>query len=509
MKQIDDKHVEITEEEFKKMRQFYSDNILRNLNRINPSTGQSFFQSLSISTTKTTQEQLTKWLKDPKNYDQQLRSLSQFLSNNITHYYRACDHLTKILTFNYIMLPDYIPQKEADKKIKNSKTKKDKILQKLNVKKTFGLVQDKVIREGVAFYSVKELPKGIKLFELPAKYCYVTGRGEHRLTFSLDLSLFDVMNSLLDVMPELYDTYKYFCAMREFDGKNAYKYQYYPMPEDEGWVFIFDENYVDKTPPLKGAFKDAIEIMSYKDMLKTKAMIDTYLFLHMKIPYDNETHTLVIEQPVAEYYTQMTQEALPPYASAIVNPFDVEKLDFSGSKSQDNIVGVGEQNFWSSAGIAGTILGESSKSAMTLQFSVEDDYGFVEHMYRQYESFINYWLNKDNTSTELTWHVKMFGNRFTDKDKAEAEKSAVQAMGVPIFKWYAYNGYEPYEVDTALEYEKILKLKDKHTTIIPASQMSGKEDNVGGREEKEATELSDSGTNTRDYGSNEEKVKIS
>ena len=46
-----------------------------------------------------------------------------FLSNNITHYYRACDHLTKILTFNYIMLPDYIPQKEANKKIKNSKTK--------------------------------------------------------------------------------------------------------------------------------------------------------------------------------------------------------------------------------------------------------------------------------------------------------------------------------------------------------------------------------------------------
>lgn len=474
----------------------------------NPHNSNNALVNIWASPKVPTQQELAKYIADPMRYGKELREVGQYLENAIMQYKRATLHFSSILTYKYEPIPISRVPKTKDKTFDKCTEKAFNIMRKLNMKDTFNSVTNKLMDEGISFVFIEESDVRIKLVEIPSNYCVVTGMWDYGFTFAVDLTYFDQFANMKDIMPEMYSQYELFIKMREvgISGKQLLQMQYYPMPIHKGWVFTFDPRKADPSPPLKGVFRDALEVVNYKDLLKTKTMLDTVMLLVQKIPRNRQTDMPIMDVDKASQVVNMTQGQLPVGVRTIGTPFDPELFNFSSAQTQNNIIGLGEELFSKSVGIAGTMLGSDTSSALALSYSLEGDAGFVDHLYLQYQNFVNFHLFLNGG--KYKWAIKMFGNRYKDESVRDSYKSCVQSTNMPIQKLAAYWDYEPFEFENVVDYENYSGLKDKMKPLISGNQMSGKDiENEGGAKQKTISELGDAGENTRQYDSNANTMK--
>ncbi|WP_459591909.1 hypothetical protein, partial [Enterobacter asburiae] len=81
-------------------------------------------------------------------------------------------------------------------------------------------------------------------------------------TASLDLSYFDRMAYIPNIIPNLYKSYELFNEKRKdgLAGKNLAPYQYLALDPNETFVLTFDPNKALKIPPLSNTFGSALDI---------------------------------------------------------------------------------------------------------------------------------------------------------------------------------------------------------------------------------------------------------
>ncbi len=483
-------------------------NVLNESGFYNPVQGQDYIQSLNISPLIPTQAQLTEWLKNPSRNQKALRDVSQFLDGAIMQYKRSIKHFSSILTYRYDLRPLSRVPKDADdkKEYLSSMNTCNNLLKKLNIKYQMEKMVWDVMQSGVSFYYIKDTNNFRTLYPLPKDYCYITGFWDYGYTFALDLSFFDRAVGLGEVIPEFYEAYKFFIQMRELGvaGDRLKRFQYYPVPVENSYVFTFDPLHADTSPPLKGVFKDAFEILSYKDLLKQKTVLDTVTLLFQQIPYDTDSKKFIMEYNEASKIVAATQQLLPKGVRTLASPFKGEQFNFSQAQNMNGIIGVGDSLFWSSIGINATLMGGETKSALVLKYSLESDMSFIDHLYQQISNFINWQLML--ASRKYNWQVKFFGNRYSEAEERKDYQNAVASANMPITKLLAYWDIEPFEIMPLLELEKELGIKEKLLPIIAGSQMSGKDvENKGGAPTK--SNLTEGGENQKTYESNANSMK--
>lgn len=484
-------------------------NIVNQNRYLTPQTGQDFTQSLNISPIAPTQKDLVAWLKNPQKFQKQLRDASQFLENSIMQYQRSIKHLASIMTFKCDLRPcDEVPEDENSKiSYMNSRKACNDILKKLNIDYQFKKANWEIIESGIKFIYFRETDKFLSLQDMPRDYCYITGVWDLGFTYAIDLTWFDKLANARYLAPELYDYYEIFVKMRELglSASELAPYQYYPVPVEKGWVLVFDPIHAQGTPPLKGVMKDALEILSYKDLLKQKSTLDTWKLIAQKIPYDEKNQKFIVEYNEAANIVNMLQQLMPSGVRTFATFFDPQEINFSQSQSMNNINGLGEALFWQSVGISGNLYGDANSSAMGILLSLETDMGFVDHLYAQYNNMVN-WLFMLNSRT-YSWQIEFYGNRYTERDDIKTYQTLVNTSNMPIGKLYGLAGYKPYQVVPVLQLEKELGIKTELSIpILAGAQMSGK-DNEGGAPNKELGEISESGETTINNDSNESALK--
>lgn len=483
-------------------------NQMNNMNKAIPQVGQDFTQSVNISPVAPTQKQLVEWLKNPSRFGKQLRDASQYLENCIMQYQRSIKHMASIMTFEYDLRPLDAMPKETQEKVTymNSRDTCNNVLRRLNLKYQFEKINWEIMQSGVQFIYLRETDKFITLQELPRDFCYITGSWDLGFTYAIDLTFFDKIANARFLAPDFYDYYEIFCKMRQLGlgGQEIISYQYYPIPVEKGFVFTFDPIHAQATPPLKGVFKDALEILSYKDLLKQKTTLDTWKLIAQKIPYDEKNQKFIVEMNQATEIVNMLQQLMPSGVRTFASPFTPQEINFNQSQSMNNMVGTGEDLYWKSIGISGNLYGDKNSSAMGILLSLQADFGFVEHLYQQYENFTN-WLLMLNSKT-YSWQVKIYGNRYTKTEDLKTYSSLVSSNNMPVGKLFGLAGYEPFEVVPLLELEKELGLKELMTPIVIGSVMSGKDlNNKGGAPKKDI--LTDGGEAQVNNDSNAQRLK--
>lgn len=515
--------VKVSPEEMSQLMYNYTMGINSQLNKIysanpdnssfNPMLSQDFMQTFDTGIKVATPQQITEWLKNPKQYSRNLREYGQYLLSSIQQYKRIVNHFVAMLTMQY----EWIPFSDFKEVNKNKKSKDEFLeatakthdtLKRLRIKQQYPKIVQKTFEDGVAFYYVKKTKDFITLYPLPTEYCYIQSQFDLGYRFALDLNCFDVVANLKESLPELYKQYEIFCKMRDLKALTdlqLQQMQYVLMPVDMGYVFTYDMIHTDLTPPLKGAFKDTIEVGTYKNLLRQKLFLDTCQLLVQKIPQNkNGNGELIMDAQEAQKLVQATAWLLPQGVKTISTPFDPESFSFASSQQNQQLIGIGEQMLNSSVGVSGSMLGDKTNSALALNFALEGNFGFIEHIYRQLEDFTNLMISNRKYPSK----VKFFGNRYKDRDDLKQYQTLVQSVNAPLSKMYALLGYEPFEVSPLIEYENLIKLKDKSKPIISGSQMSSKDvNNKGGRNEKDLSDLGDSGAITKEYNSNKEAMK--
>ena len=121
----------------------------------------------------------------------------------------------------------------------------------------------------------------------------------------------------------------------------------------------------------------------------------------------------------AQNLVQATAWLLPQGVKTISTPFDPECFSFSSSQQNQQLIGIGEQMLNSSVGVNSTMLGDKTNSALALNFALEGNFGFVEHIYRQLEDFTNLMISNRKYPSK----VKFLGNRYKDRDDLKQYQS--------------------------------------------------------------------------------------
>ena len=474
-----------------------------------PTVGQEFLTQFSSESLKPSQSDLSLWLQNPQDYQEKLRKASRYFEDVITQYKRTIWHFTSILTFRNILTPiTRTKNKKEEKKNLEMWHKCTDYLAKFKLKYHFPMMTKKTIAEGGSFWYYNESDDFIGFLELPSDYCYLTSKWDWGFTFAIDLDFFDRFAGSEYYDPELRRAYKKFIKLRDkgYSGKKLAHYQYYPVPVHKGLFLTVDPVFPQVVPLFQGVFKDALEIDEYKNLLKQKTVLDSWKFLVQEIPR-NKDGNLSIDVKTAMALTQVIGAALPSNVTAFSTPMTTKEVNFDKSPNKDNIVGLGEQSYWRTAG-TGSLMDVYGNSAQVTRYGLINDGGLVDFLYRQFENFVDLRLMvlmKDNGS-KYQFRLKLFGNKYTDAEDLDREMKAVQMVNGMVSKMYAYMGYEPYEVVPMLKIENQLGLKDLAKPIIAGAQMSGKNTNEGGAPEKSAEKIGDAGSNTRDAGSNAEKT---
>ena len=132
---------------------------------------QNMFQDINIDPAVASSEQLEKWLMYPSKHDNELRSLSQYLSYAVGQYNSLLWLTNTSKAFNYVLLPTQndIGSIVKTKEYKEEYRKACEILRKLRIKDQFAKVDLQVLFDGVAFYYVDKTTEEITLYQLPSE----------------------------------------------------------------------------------------------------------------------------------------------------------------------------------------------------------------------------------------------------------------------------------------------------------------------------------------------------
>lgn len=440
------------------------DILIRNIKR-DPTLSNALLKEIRSKPIVKSVDEVIEMIRRPYLYEKELSGLSQYLASAVMPYNRILDHFTKILLYNHELQPLTPPPTDTDgiTTYLNGRNRCLEWLRKFGAREQFENVTKIVLLDGVKYVYVRQNNDHIELQELPMEFCKITGRTNLGFTFAFDMSFFDRWGNIQRYAPEFAEWYDELVQLRK--DKSLQVSPWYPMPPDKAFVFKFDDTDATIIPPLAGVFSDAIQINEYKNIMKARAILDVFAILYQKVPL-NKDGKPVLSAKEATQIAAAIEQSLPAGAHTVASPNEPELIKFSQSAGEKDVIPSGEERFWASSGVSGQQYGGGDKGAVAQKYSNISDYGYVRHLYYQYERFINFMLSK--VSAKYRFGVFFHGNLYTNQDDIKNYMSVV-AIGAPVLRLFAMCGYDPGQAENCLKDEELIGIK---RIMVPPSNMN-------------------------------------
>lgn len=451
---------------------------------------------------KFSRDNIIEWMKNPAASENQLRELNQYFINTSTYYKRVIDYFAKMLTFDHILVPYAVdPSDFKLPAFKKSRKKVFDFLDQFHIKDELYKIMRIVMGEDTYFGYIRNEGKKFTIQKMPTKYCKLVNRNEDGYVYAFDMNYFLLPGvNIDDYSPD----FKVYLEEMKNGGLNTGTY-YVILDPDKSFVFKFDETIATIIPPLLGLFLDVLEISEYKDLIKSRAVLDSYMLLHQKIPMktdkDAKSDSFLISLDNAAKFHANTKANTPEGVQVVTTPMDMNPIKIDRSQNKDSIIGLAESSFYKTAGVSETLFAES-QNQIGIKYSVQTDETFVLHMYQQFEKWINRQLDK--VSGKYKFRLRFPDITYYNKsDKKDAYKEAA-TVGIGKTLYAASLGLSPSDFLDLSTYENSLGLEE---TLIPLASSHTQSGNDSGRPLKKETDLTDSGSKTRSTGENQNKVK--
>lgn len=471
----------------------------------NPIWVNQLMKQISSSPQKYDRDRLRDLLKNPTLNEKALKDFAQYLYNTNMFFKRVVQYFADILDFRYIIRP---LNPENNKQFKSSYFKTLEWLDKFDVKHEFSKIMESVIMEDAAFYYLRDdiVDDKITLQRMPTDYCKINRNMVYGgYTYALNMAYFlQTGINIYDYAEEIQLAYFNF-----MEGKQETVFYYVNLNPDKAWVFKWDENFAGIIPVLLGVYMNAIDIIEFQDLQRTRTQLDTWKVLFQRIPMKNDKdakkNDFLIDEVNAGAFHANIKNVLPQGATVITSPMDIESVNFENAQNRENIVSQGEQNFFSATGVSPLVFGASSKSSAGIKYGLDIDSAFVTGMYNQFQRFVKRQLSLINKKYKFEID---FRNATIFNQQQQFDNSIKACTyGAPVSLLEHGIGLKAGDIMRINEMEDILGIKEKMKPLMSSHTASGN-DKESGRDKKSDEELSDSGIITRDAGSNENKIVV-
>ena len=490
-----------------------------------PSMQNAIMKDLTLNPLKSTSERIEQALADAKNNEDFLISTGQqfYLTNQI--YKRAVDNLSNLNAYN-LLLRCVNAKSKAD--YKSAAFKRDykavkEFFAKFNYREQFNKITFMLLNNETHFVLFRDdMDDENYIFQdMPYQYCKLTSRSTHGLQYDLDFTYFmgtmanldfypkSVRKSYADIMKGGKDNQ--YDPAASVGHRNNYTALWGQLDADIHGAYAFKMNadYIANVPYLTGMFAEMALVPVFRSLETSQSMASAAKIITSQWGMLNDGK---ISRADSFEVNPTTMGAILGAVAAsldkaikVVNlpSRKIDSVEFTNTNKEQ--YEKFNKNIASMIGGGGSSLFSTNK-ATTIEnnIALSIDENLMANIYPQYEAFINHQLSK--ICKKFFFKVKLSGSN-TYLNREYRTKSAFDAgqSGVVSAQKIAHAfDMDIFELEDELDFTESLGFEARLKPLLSSYTMSKEDANnkSPGREKKSDSELSESGAETRENGTN-------
>ena len=443
-------------------------------------------------------DDITTYLANPYKYEKQLRDAVVYINGASSHFRRLIQYFVGLSDLSYVVSPYRIDPKHINEKsVARNYRKVLNVMSAMSVKTQFPKILTVCLREDTYYGTMWVTNDNITIQQLPSDYCAISSVEGNVLNVTFDFSYFDSRKKLLEYYPAEFQT-KYAIYEKQRTSR------WMELDSPTSFAIKCNNDILDYSiPPFAGILREIYDIEDYKQLKLTKTALENYAMVSMELPMEDDG-TWKIDLDKAKEFWRNLDAVLPEEVGSVLSPMELHKISFERSNTGDtNTVADSEQNLFTAAGVSSLLFNNEKASANALSLSIKADQSITYGIVKSIEDVVNRFIQSQG-------YGKNFKVTFLDvspynrKEAGEAYLKACQ-YGIPLVSYYcASQGLGQSEMDCMNFLEN--KILDIKSTFIPlqssnTQSASGSSDDEGGNPGKDLTELTDSGEQSQEQGS--------
>jgi len=448
-------------------------------------------------------DDINTYLANPYKYEKQLRNAVIYINGASSHFRRLIQYFTGLSDLSYVVSPYRIDPRKANKNTVNRNYRRVlNLMSAMSVKTQFPRILTVCLREDCFYGTLLVTNDCITVQQLPSDYCSISSVEGNVLNVTFNFSYFDSHYSLLEYYPQEFKTkYEYY--------KNNRTTRWIELDSPTSFAIKCNNDILEYSiPPFAGLLREIYDIEDYKQLKEGRTALENYAMLAMKLPLNDDGEWGIDLKRAREFWRNL-DAVLPEEVGSVLTPMDIDKISFEKSNIGDtDTVSEAEQNLFTAAGVSSLLFNNEKASANSLLLSIKADQALTFGIVKSIEDMVNRFVQSQS-------YGKNFKVTFLDvspynrKETGDAYLKAA-SYGLPTISMYAVSqGLGQAELDSMSFLEtEVLGLQEMFKPLQSSTQMSSSDsvDNKGATDEggapqKDTSELTDSGEQSREDSS--------
>lgn len=346
-----------------------------------------------------------------KNDYETMREISDFFYKTSGIYERLCRYMAYMYRYDWMVTPYINEEKEMKiEKILNSFHLVLNYLDNFEVKRVFGEIALKVVKNGCYYGYLIEDSNGAVIQELPISYCRSRFTRRNKPVVEFNMKFFDAAFKdteqrfkMLKLFPEEfakgYRLYKEGKLIPDFKGDTA---GWYLLDPDKAIKFNLNG---EDAPMFMSVIPEIINLDEGKDLDRRKLMQRLLKIIIQKMPVD-KNGDLVFDVDEAQQLhnnaVQMLGKAVGVDVLTTFADVDVADMSDTGNTTARDDLERQERAVYNEAGVSQMQF--NTDGNLALEKSIANDEATLYNLIQQFESFLNTLLKKYNTSPKKIYY---------------------------------------------------------------------------------------------------------
>lgn len=468
-------------------------------------------------------ESVKKALNDYKNSGEELQGFVEFASSFDMIFKRTLYSYANALSFdlqvtckNAYTESDY----QSDEYRKDRQTV-DNFLTNFDYKKEFYNVLLNVLKRDTYFTWFRKTKTGNRgkmkfaLQIMPQDYCMLTGYFEKGLLWSMNQLYWTLPGVDLDSYdPSLKRTYQRALENAELNYKpsaplnernGSYALWADVSPLDGAWCFKWATDNFANNPFLSPYVANVLrsdeigELQYNKDLIAASGILAGEIQLYDQARSGQKANQFSIDPKTLGAFMQKVKSGLNGAAKIAAVPLANIKYFQFEDKNPNSYTNELTTTAGIGTGISRVIYSSDKMSNAELEAALNEVYHTMKPMYAQFNNFLDFYVNQ--MTSKYKFKFEFVGSNYQFERDARFDKMmkmADKGLVLNSSAWASAVGMNPVTFDRMLAESKYTGWIDKYSTMMLNANTSSYKDNEGGRERKNARDLTESGEASRE-----------
>ena len=468
-------------------------------------------------------ESVKKALNDYKNSGEDLQGFVEFASSfdmifkrTLYSYANALSFDLQITCKNAYTESDY----QSDEYKKDRQTV-DNFLTNFDYKKEFYNVLLNVLKRDTYFTWFRKIKTGNRgkmkfaLQIMPQDYCMLTGYFEKGLLWSMNQLYWTLPGVDLDSYdPSLKRTYQRALENAELNYKpsaplnernGSYALWADVSPLDGAWCFKWATDNFANNPFLSPYVANILrsdeigELQYNKDLIAASGILAGEIQLYDQARSGQKANQFSIDPKTLGAFMQKVKSGLNGVAKIAAVPLANIKYFQFEDKNPNSYTNELTTTAGIGTGISRVIYSSDKMSNAELEAALNEVYQTMKPMYAQFNNFLDFYVNQ--MTSKYKFKFEFVGSNYQFERDARFDKMmkmADKGLVLNSSAWASAVGMNPVTFDRMLAESKYTGWIDKYSQMLLNANTSSYKDNEGGRERKNARDLTESGEASRE-----------